>query len=185
MTVTRYSAVPKYERSPVNAWLRNARGPMPSPRSNSRARNRILQPAGFDVQDSHLMRPRLDDRGGRELDRAAVEARAVVESARQRLEIAEAARYPDAEPSGELWGDAVAVVAEGLGRRQQAQPDGEAQIDVLLTRESGVAARDEKVGAAPGDVRSQGAGHGLRERGGRSLRQESSRRTCPCRPSRR
>ena len=44
------------ERSPVKAWLRKARGPMPSPRSNSAPGTGSSSQPRLEVQDAHLMR---------------------------------------------------------------------------------------------------------------------------------
>ena len=55
-------------------------GPDAQPEIEFRARHRILEPAALEVQDPHLVRAGLEHRRGRDLHRAAVEPRRVVQA---------------------------------------------------------------------------------------------------------
>ena len=64
-----------------------------------RARQRILEPAALDVQDGHLCRAGWSTAVAATCTDAAVESRPSVQSAGQRLEIAESAGHPHADPA--------------------------------------------------------------------------------------
>ena len=147
-------------------------GPRTQPEIEFGAGHRIFQPPALEVQNAHLIGAGLKHRRRGELDRAAVEPPGVVESTRQRLQVAEPGGDPHAESGARQRRDAVALVAECLGCRHHAGAHREPQVHILLAREAGVPPRHQKPGAAPGDVGSSRAGDRLFERRDGTLRPE-------------
>src|SRR5690349_6289793 len=102
--------------------------------------------------------------GAGQLDSSGVESGSGVESIGKGIDISEAAGESDANPPDHLGSQPIPLVTENPGRGLESDPEGGAEIDILLAGEAGVSMSHQELGSIPAQVRPDRAGDCPRKR---------------------
>src|SRR5690349_15882452 len=116
--------------------------------------------------------PGLDNQGAGARDASRIQSATGEEPAALHVEEREPERQWSTDRPGERRPHAVSLVAKCAWRRERGQARQNAEVDIFRAAEAAVSGRDHESRAPELHEWAEGAGHGLRERGGRTLRQK-------------